>query len=147
MVIISISRQTRFLKNNYYFFVSHLAICDLVYLVGRFLTVLNRDFVKLFGSFVVYCVLTEIRNVFLDAGLHIVLIISLLRYRATIYPHYVLPSVGGNWSSLLVWGTFLAWLQAMEYVCLLQGSEAEAVYIRVYFSYVIICFYTSSQRP
>ena len=143
VVIISISRQRKLLKNNYYFFVSHLAICDLAYLVGKFLNVLNREFLTLFAESVVYCLVSKIRYVFLDAGIYMMLIISILRYCATIYPLRSAVSrrklefaVGFGYIFGLITGYGVSLPR-----CFLQESKAEAVYLRVYFSYVIICFY------
>jgi hypothetical protein len=48
LVIISILRQRRLLRNNYYFLVFHLAICDLVWLLINFFLDINIIFYRNF---------------------------------------------------------------------------------------------------
>ena len=86
LVIISIFRQRKLLKNNYYLLVLHLAICDLGYLVVLMCTHVRqeiflgqKDFTK------TYCLSFEIKFVFLTAGVYMMLTISVLRYYATVY--------------------------------------------------------------
>jgi hypothetical protein len=86
LVIISILRQKQVLKNNYYFLVLHLAICDLgalaIFLVDLINWYLVED--RLFHS--KYCAFRCITYFFQVAGPGLMLIISVLRYRATVHP-------------------------------------------------------------
>ena len=88
LVIISILRQRRLLRNNYYFLVFHLAICDLVWLLVAFFFAINFIFTE---SSLVHSVITclfvrNITYVFQVPGIGMMLIISVLRYRATVHP-------------------------------------------------------------
>ena len=85
LVIISILRQRRLLRNNYYFLVFHLAICDLLWLLEDFLMFVNTES-SLYGYSVISCLLLNIDYVFQVGGIGMMLIISVLRYRATVHP-------------------------------------------------------------
>ena len=88
LVTISILRQKKVLKNNYYFLVQHLAICDLGVLIIYLFDRINGDFVEdqLVTYSVVYCIFGNIFYFFQAAGIGMMLIISVLRYRATVHP-------------------------------------------------------------
>jgi hypothetical protein len=88
LVIISILRQKKLLKNNYYFLVQHLAICDLGPLIIFLFGHINWYFVedRLVTTSTKYCVFNHIYLVFRVAGIGMMLIISVLRYRATVHP-------------------------------------------------------------
>jgi hypothetical protein len=91
LVIISILRQKKLLKNNYYFLVQHLAICDLGPLIILLLNHINwylvEDRLVIYSTkFTKYCVFIHIYFVFRVAGIGMMLIISLLRYRTTVHP-------------------------------------------------------------
>ena len=88
LVTISILRQKKVLKNNYYFLVLHLAICDLGVLIIYLFDRINGDFVEdqLVSYSVVYCIFGNIFYFFQAAGISMMLIISVLRYRATVLP-------------------------------------------------------------
>ena len=87
LVIISILRQRSLLKNNYYFLVFQLAICDLgvqaIYIVDDVIT-LNLK--SLYGYFVAYRCVFNIAFLFQVNGIAIMLVITLLRHRATLHP-------------------------------------------------------------
>jgi len=84
LVIISILRRKNMLKNNYYFFVLHLAICDLLALIIYLFDYICLHFLRAYILFyelvfiAVYC--------FQAAGVGMMLMISALRYRATVHP-------------------------------------------------------------
>ena len=89
LVVISILRQKNMLRNNYYFTVLHLAICDL----GTLIVYLLDDIVwfwleePLFVNFKkFYCLGFYVNYIFQVAGVGMMLIISVLRYRATVHP-------------------------------------------------------------
>ena len=87
LVIISILRQKKLLKNSYYYLVLHLAICDLGWLVVRACTYVQHDlFQENKTTDKIYCLFYEIKVVFQIAGLYMMLVISVLRYRATLHP-------------------------------------------------------------
>ena len=89
LVILSILRQKRnVLRNNYYFLVLHLAICDLAVLIFFLF-----DTLELFwlgntnsSSKIIPCPVHYIGDAFQLAGVGMMLFISLLRYRATVRP-------------------------------------------------------------
>ena len=144
LVIVSIMRQKKLLKNNYYFLVLHLAICDLAYLVGKFVSVLNHDFVTLFTRSFVYCLVSKIRFAFLDAGIYMMLIISMLRYHSTVHP--LRPGFSRRKFKLVsgfgyIFG-LIAGYGANLPRCLLKGMEVETFYANVYYIYVVVCFFS-----
>ena len=144
-VIISILRQKKVLKNNYYFLVLHLAICDagvlIIYLFGR----INRDFVEeqLVINSIQYCVFFHIYYVFQVAGIGMMLFISVLRYRATVHP--LKPAIS-RWKLKVVCGLvyivcFIAGYGTYLPLCSVQWNDAALVYKTFYFSYSVFCFY------
>ena len=88
LVIISILRQKIVLKNNYYFLVRHLAMCDVGVLIIYLFDCINIYFVEeqLDINSTMYCVFFNICYAFQVAGIGMMLIISVLRYRATVHP-------------------------------------------------------------
>jgi hypothetical protein len=87
LVIISILRQRRLLRNNYYFLVFHLAICDLLWLLEDFIIVINILTDSLYDDYsIISCLFLKIYYVFQVGGIGMMLIISVLRYRATVHP-------------------------------------------------------------
>ena len=100
LVILSILKQKKnVLKNNYYFLVLHLAICDLAVLIFYLLyTVdvfwLEKPFSDHFPMIV--CHGLVIADSFQITGIGMMLTISLLRYRATVHP--LKPAISrGEW--------------------------------------------------
>ena len=88
LVILSILRQKKnVLKNNYYFLVLHLAICDLtVLIIYLFRAVEFYWLEEPFHAYMITCHAKITSEVFQLTGVGIMLIISLLRYRATVHP-------------------------------------------------------------
>ena len=90
LVILSILRQKKnILKNNYYFLVLHLAICDLTSLIIHIFGLVDDFWLKepLSDHFpMVTCNIYVVFNASQLIGVGIMLVISLLRYRATVYP-------------------------------------------------------------
>ena len=134
LVIISILKQKKLLKNNYYFLVLHLAICDLGYCTS-YISLLNRI------HFVASCGTLSVNELFLVAGMYMMLIIAVLRYRATAHPlkpaisrrklkifcglGYILGLIAGC-------GPFLPF-------CLMTSVDDE--HLLYYFGFAVICFY------
>ena len=90
LVILSILKQKKnVLKNNYYFLVLHLAICDLIVLIFYLLNTVDVFWLQeqLSGhSSMIICHVNAIDDAFQFTGVGMMLIISLLRYRATVDP-------------------------------------------------------------
>ena len=85
LVIIYILRQGKLLKNNYYLFVLHLAICDLGWLVQNICTNVRQEvFLGRKDPTKTYCLCFETQFVFLTAGVYIILMISVLHYATDI---------------------------------------------------------------
>ena len=88
LVVISILRQKSVLKNNYYFLVLHLAICDLGALTILLLNVINWYWHEepVFYHYQFYCLGRDVIHIFRVAGVGMMLVISVLRYRAIVHP-------------------------------------------------------------
>ena len=91
LVILSILRQKKnILKNNYYFLVLHLAICDLAFVIIFFFQAVEFSWLEeplLFHAYMITChTIDTVCEAFQLTGVGIMLIISLLRYRATVHP-------------------------------------------------------------
>jgi hypothetical protein len=145
LVIISILRQKKLLKNNYYFLVLHLAICDLGALIIILFNHINRYLVEdgLVTYSTKYCVFIYIYLVFQAAGIGMMLIISLLRYRATVHP--LKPDVSRRKlkvvCALVYIVGFIAGYATYLPVCFLQGNDVAIVYKKVFYGYAISCCY------
>ena len=87
LVIISIARQKQLLKKNYYFLVLHLAVCDLVALILLLLSCMS-DLLGVAGyrGFDIGCLFHVLHVPFYYSGVAMMLVISVLRYRATVHP-------------------------------------------------------------
>jgi hypothetical protein len=145
LVIISILRQKKLLKNNYYFLVLHLAICDLGPLIFFLFHHINWNLVedRLVTYSTKYCVFFHIYLVFEAAGIGMMLIISLLRYRATVHP--LKPDVSRR-KLKIVCGLvyiigFIAYYGTRLPLCFMQWNDVAIVYNKVLLGYVISCFY------
>ena len=90
LVIISLVRQKRLSKNNSYFLILQLTICDLAVLIIYF----QHDTIKLiahalqfsiyYQSTTIYFLLYNIYFLFLTAGIGMMLVISVFRYRVVV---------------------------------------------------------------
>ena len=87
LVIISIARQKQLLTKNYYFLVLHLAVCDLgasvFLLLSRIFYLVN---VTRYNGYNIACLFHLLHYSFYLSGLAMMLMISVLRYRATVHP-------------------------------------------------------------
>jgi hypothetical protein len=145
LVIISILRQNKLLKKNYYFLVLHLAICDLGPLIILLFSHINWHFVEdpLDSFSTYYCVFYRIYLVFRVAGVSMMFIISLLRYRATVHP--LKPDVSRR-NLKVVCGLvyivgFIAGYGTYLPLCFMQWNDVAIVYEKVFYGYTISCFY------
>ena len=145
LVIISILRQKKLLKNNYYFLVLHLAICDLGPLIILLFDHINGYFVEdpLVITSTKYCVCIYIYYVFRVAGIGMMLIISLLRYRATVHP--LKPDISRRKlkvvCGLMYLVGFIAGYGTYLPLCFMQPNDVAIVYYKVFHGYLISCFY------
>ena len=145
LVIISILTQRRLLKNNYYFLVQQLAICDLAWLVANSFDAANYLFVKKqsvgVNNTMVYCFFYRITFFFQVAGICLMLIISILRYRATVHP--LKPAMSRRKLKAVCCFCYIIALFAgygiLSVTCLKQ-MDVE-IYWRFIFAYAIFFFY------
>ena len=91
LVILSMLRQKKnVLKNKYYFLVLHLACCDLAVLNVYLFIVVQWFWIEeplsVHSYTITKCHVYAIADVFQLTGVGMMLIISLLRYRATVHP-------------------------------------------------------------
>jgi hypothetical protein len=143
LVIMSILRQKGVLKKSYYFLVLQLAICDLATTVIYLLDHVNLEFQPLFDTSVKYCVGMKLSYVFQVAGIGMMLIISVLRYRAQVHPLKraisrrklkVACSVVYIAGLIAGYGPFLP-------LCFMRHNVVRVVYERFYYAYIIIFFF------
>jgi hypothetical protein len=145
LVIISILRQKKLLKKNYYFLVLHLTICDLGALIIFLFDHINWYLVedRLVITSIKYCVLFHLFLVFRVAGIGMMLIISLLRYRATV--HALKPNVSRRKlkvvCGLMYIVGFIAGYGTYLPLCVMQWNDVAIVYYKVFYGYAISCFY------
>jgi hypothetical protein len=85
LVILVICRQ-HLLKNNHYYLVLHLAICDLLCLLGG----VGRTYTNITGkgwvTSAALCKLLYLHGTFFTAGVLFMVFMAMLRYRAVFYP-------------------------------------------------------------
>ena len=145
LVIISILRQRRLLRNNYYFLVFHLAICDLVWLLVAFFFVINFIFTEssLYDYSVITCLFLNIDYVFQVAGIGMMLIISVIRYRATVHP--LKPAISRQKLKVvccLVYIVgFIAGYGPAIPLCFMHRNDVLFVYEKIHIAYLISCSY------
>jgi hypothetical protein len=146
LVVISILRQKKLLKNNYYFVVLHLAICDLGVLIIYLIKHVNWYLVEeqLFTYTTKYCAFSRINYFFQDAGIGMMLIISVLRYRATVHP--LKPDVSRRKLKVVcglvyVVGFIAGYATDLPLCFWMQWNDVAIVYKKVLRGYVISCFY------
>jgi hypothetical protein len=144
LVIMSIQRQKKVLKNNYYFLVLHLAMCDLGALIIYLVDQVSWYF--LFYS-IKYCFFSRINYFFQATGIGMMLIISVLRYRGTVHP--LKPAIGRLKlkvvCGLVYLGCFIVGYGTVELpLCFIHLNDVAIdydVYHNVYIGYFISCFY------
>ena len=142
MVIISILRQKNVLKNNYYFLVLHLAICDLGALIVCLLDGINFLILEepLFHFSKLYCFGFYVSYFFQVSGIGMMLMISVLRYRATVHP--LKPAISRQKLKLVCGFIYIVGIIAgyglTPPLCFM--NDVTTVYIRYYYGYFITCF-------
>ncbi len=145
LVVISILRQKHVLKKNYYFLVLQLAICDMGTLIIwfsddilKFLWLgepLNNNFNK------AYCLGVYVCYAFQVAGVGMMLIISVLRYRATVHP--LKPAITRRKLKVVcglvyVVGIIAGYGTAVPR-CLTHSNDVPIVYTKFQLGYFICC--------
>ena len=89
-VTVSICRTGNLLRNNHYYLLVHLAICDLLYLVFFTEIIYNifsaNAWITSNQSYFVCKIWWPIHTLVFTVGPNILVIISLVRYRATVHP-------------------------------------------------------------
>ena len=105
-VIVSIYRKRSLLKNNHYYLVFHLAVCDLFYLL-LFTPTIYSNFTAnqpLSSYSNVFCKISSpVHTLFLIAGVYFMVLISVIRYYAILHP--LKPAV--NRRTLKILSTFI----------------------------------------
>ena len=140
LVTLSILRQKKSaaLKNNYYFLVLHLAICDLAVLViYLYITVEpHRLEEPLSVHFpIITCHVYAIADAFQFVGAGMMLTISLLRYRATVHP--LKPAISRRKLKLV---SGLMYLVGLIAACATHLPECHIKSTVVYFAYLKFCY-------
>jgi hypothetical protein len=88
-VIVSICRKRSLLKSNHYYIVFHLAICDLFYLllfIQNIYTMFSARTSIASSSYLLCKTLGPAQTAICTAGANFLVVISILRYRATVHP-------------------------------------------------------------
>jgi hypothetical protein len=88
-VILSIFRKRSLLKNNHYYLILHLAICDFLYLslfTPVIYSTLNGSPMITSSSYLLCKIWWPAHTVVFTAGGHFLVLISILRYRAIVHP-------------------------------------------------------------
>ena len=143
-VIVSIARHRGMLKNNYYFLVLHLTLCDLSTLVISLLEQVISQIEHLRHVYIhrVFCHFTRLGYLFVVAGIGMMLIISVLRYRATIHP--LEPAISRRKlkvvSFLMYLVGFIAGYGPAIPLCLSSFEQIENFYNQFYTAYLIFCY-------
>ena len=142
LVIITILRQKNVLKNNYYFLVLHLAICDLGALVIYLVKSINFELLDepLFDYTKFYCLGYYVNFFIQVSGTGMMLMISVLRYRATVHP--LKPAIARRklkaaCGLVYFFGLIAGYGPALP-LCFLPWNF-RFVYIKYLLGYVIIC--------
>ena len=144
LVVISILRQKHVLKKNYYFLVLQLAICDLGTLTFWFLDDINFLWLEnplSHYSNKFYCLPISICYAFQVAGIGMMLMISVLRYRATVHP--LEPAITRGKLKVVsglvyVFGLIVGYGPAVP-GCLMHSNEVLIVYNKIHLGYFLSC--------
>ena len=143
LVIMSILKQKRnVLKNNYYFLVLHLAICDLAVLIIYLYEAVELQWLKeslSSHSPMIICHGIVIAVVSQLAGASMLLIISLLRYRPTVHP--LKPAISRRKLKVVCGLVYLVGLIAGGGArfprCFRKSNVMNVAYLKFYYAYII----------
>ena len=147
LVILSILRQKRnMLKNNYYFLVLHLTSCDLAVLILYLFIDVEGYWLEepLFShSYMITCHVYAISEAFQLAGVGMMLIISLLRYRATVHP--LKPAISRRKLKVVCGLVYLLSFIVVGGIglpsCLLKSNVVLDAFWKLYFAFFIFFVY------
>ena len=144
LVILSILRQKKnVLKNNYYFLVLHLAICDLAALIFTLFLTVYAIWPKKPRSSTI-CHARAFADVFKLAGVGMMLIISLIRYRATVHP--LKPTISRRKLKIVCGLQYLFGLIAVCWIRLplcfmMRSTVVYAAYLKFYHAFGVFFVY------
>ena len=145
LVILCIARQRKILKNNHYFLVLHLTICDfttlMVYLFDRIMFQLEvLSYVYFHRGF---CLFSSISHLFQVAGIAMMLVISVHRYRSVIHP--LKPAIAREKLKVICCLVYLLGLIAgygeASPSCFLHSNRTKNIYDKFNSAYVISFYY------
>ena len=147
LVILSILKQRKnSLKSNYYFLVLHLAICDLAALILRLFPIVESYSLDqpLFDySSMTACYVFAIINAFQLTGVGMMLIISLLHYRATVHP--LKPAISRRKlkvvCGLLYFVGLIVGSGIRSPLCLMKSTIVRVAYWKFYYAFAIFFVY------
>ena len=146
LVVISILRQKNVLKSNYYFLVLQLAICDLGALIILLLDAINRHWREkpLFDFNKFYCLGFFVSHIFQVAGVGMMLVISVLRYRATVHP--LKPAISRRKLKVVCGSVYVVGLiagyGATVPICFMQWNDVIAiVYFKLHMGSIVSCYF------
>ncbi len=134
------------LKNNYYFIVLQLAFCDLgvliIYLLDDIFRLWLAEPLCDYSNNRFYCVGFNLYYIFQVAGLGMMLVISVLRYRATVHP--LKPAITRRKLKVVCGLVYIVAMIAgygpFVSECLLS-DEFKFVYYKFTSGYIILCYY------
>ncbi len=146
LVVISILRQKSVLRNNYYFIVLQLAICDLgvliIYLLDDIFWLWLEE--PLFDLNKFYCLGFYVCYIFQVAGIGMMLVISVLRYRATVHP--LKPAITRRKLKVVCGLVYVVGLTAgygaIVPYCFMLGNNVAIFYNKLRIGYAIFCYYS-----
>ena len=147
LVILSILRQkNNVLKNNYYFLVLHLAICDLAVLILRLFPTVESYWLQEPHSVyyaAIDCYVVAIAEAFQLAGIGMMFIISLLRYRGTVHP--LKPAISRQklkvFCGLMYFAGLVAACGTRLPVCFIKSAVVRVAYGKFYYASSILFVY------
>ena len=146
LVILSTLRQKSVLKNNYYFLVLHLAICDLGALIFYSAEEINNLGKRRSDEPInILCLGVKTGYLFRVGGIGMMLVISVFRYRATVHP--LKPAITRKKVKVIcglvyIVGFILGYGVSLP-LCLISKKDAANVYEKFLWGYFILLFYFS----
>ena len=147
LVILSILRQKKnMLKNDYYFLVLHLAICDLAALIIYIFNIVDIFWLeKPLSDYspMITCNIYVILYTFQLIGVGMMFIISLLRYRAIVHP--LKPAISRGKLKIVCGLVYLAGLIVGFGIrlplCFIKSKVAYVAYLKFYRAFWIFFVY------
>ena len=149
LVIYSIVSQRSLLKSNYYFLVLHLAFCDLMVLLGISYYTYGALYpnVLFIRSFPICIVGQATLTVFFNAGVFMVVLIAIIRFRAVLHP--LEPAVSPSKLRVVVGAVYLCAIACVvpfilvltfKHVCFEKRPNSTPKIIYMFFLTTVQCF-------